>query len=836
MKKLLLGTLSILSILGTSTAAAQNTIDLIGTTYSLDTIFHAKVGPGTTQTHLELISPAGSRLQVFYLTVDKTTPGVSMRAVCSQDKVAGLERPSAMAKRKSDSNQLYFAGTNGDFYYTGGYATNGSVQSGTPTSACVADRETYKTANSNYQFSVDVDGVARVSRLYNYNGTATLGDDVASFLGVNVASSPNNGITLYTSKYWGSSNETARAGSCAEVTAELVEGDSFYAGGTFRLKVTSEPNSTGDTTIPDGGFVIHGRGTSAKYKANTAALTFVNNLKVGDIVEFDNVVYIDESTPTRIYPAQVVSGNPKNVGGGETLDSESERGDASSLHPRTGIGVSQTGDSIIMMVVDGRSTISAGVRTSQLADIMRHAGAYEAVNLDGGGSSCLYTSALGVRNVGSDGNERAVGNGIFATITAPEDNVITEIRFEDWRKDLPKYSTYTPVFYGYNQYGVVVDTNLKGVTLSAPQELGEIIEDGATLFANGAGCHLLTANYNGLTASLVVTVDDNCVPVFRHPKVLLDSYVDYEADVYGVVGDYEIALKNSVFNWNSDNEGIATVDENGVVHGVQNGVANITGVLGDFSDQIEATVEIPTKHYQGIDENLDPSTWTLSGSNVENYSIAALGTEGMTINYTVLSSRKVEMLVSKNVASWARPDSLCIDINPGSAKIKNMTFYVTTNTGEELSYIHSNSLTADVVNRILVPVDTFIDQSDMSAYPITFTQIRIVPQDAANTEVSLSLPRVSWVYNVIPNDESGVESVVADNSNALLLTPNPVKSGTAVKLNLGTAVKYSVNSLNGAVVLKGEGLEIPTDGLATGVYIVSVQTDSGQSSARLVVL
>ena len=70
----------------------------------------------------------------------------------------------------------------------------------------------------------------------------------------------------------------------------------------------------------------------------------------------------------------------------------------------------------------------------------------------------------------------------------------------------PKYGIYTPKLYGYNQYGVLVDTDLKGFTLSCPATLGEIINDGTTLFGNGAGTHALTATYNGITAAIPVTI------------------------------------------------------------------------------------------------------------------------------------------------------------------------------------------------------------------------------------------------------------------------------------------------------------------------------------------
>ena len=827
MKKLLLSALSAMAMCGAVQVNAQNSIDILGVPHSVDTIYHAKVGPGTTQTHLTLTKKStGTTLQVFYLTVDKTTPGVSMRAVCATDKVAGTERPSTMAKRKSGNGVLYFAGTNGDFYSTSGTATNGSSKVGSPTTGCTADRETYKTSNGNYQFSVDTAGVARISRLYYYTGTATLGDKTTLFKGINVAS-PNNGITIYTPKYWGSTNQTDKAGNCAEVTAKLVEGDKMYAGCKFRLEVTSTSNDTGDTAIPSDGYVIHGRGTSTSGGVTTGSLAFVQNLKVGDIVEFENIVLKEQGSTERIVPAQIVSGNPKNVGLGVTLDSESERNDAADLHPRTGIGVSQSGDSIIMMVVDGRSDISAGVRTSQLADIMRYAGAYEGVNLDGGGSSCLYTSALGVRNNGSDGSERAVGNGIFATITAPDDNEITEIRFVDWVKDLPQYGYYTPQFYGYNKYGVLVNTNLKGVKLTDNENLGEIINDGTTLFASGGGCHVLEASYNGVKTELVVSVDDSTEPKFRHSKVLIDSYHDYKVDVYGTVRGSDIALDNNVFKWSSDDASVATVDENGIVKGVKNGSTVVRGTLGDFTKEIAVTVEVPTKRYQGIDENLDATTWTLEGSNVDKLTLAPLGVEGMVVSYTSLKTRSIEASLIKELTSWSRPDSLCIDINPGIGKLKNISIYLLANGATEpWECTLEPKLVENALNRVEMPMDTFVNLKDMGAYPIKITKIRFVPKDAANTEVTLQIPRFSWVYSSVPADASGVEDVAADA--ALVLTPNPVNAGEVVRLGVAEPVKYTVTALNGAVVAQGEGMEFSTAGFSAGVYVVKVGSVSGK--------
>ncbi len=62
--------------------AQKPTVILGGEELTVDTLFHAKVGPGTTQTQLHL--SGANPLDIYYLTVDRTTPGVSIRtAACT---------------------------------------------------------------------------------------------------------------------------------------------------------------------------------------------------------------------------------------------------------------------------------------------------------------------------------------------------------------------------------------------------------------------------------------------------------------------------------------------------------------------------------------------------------------------------------------------------------------------------------------------------------------------------------------------------------------------------------------------------------------------------------
>lgn len=84
---------------------------------------------------------------------------------------------------------------------------------------------------------------------------------------------------------------------------------------------------------------------------------------------------------------------------------------AKSRHPRTAIGYSRDQNKILMLVVEGRSDVSKGVTTDELASIFMFFKMSNAVNLDGGGSSCLVLKDK-IKNTLSDGSERKVTNAL----------------------------------------------------------------------------------------------------------------------------------------------------------------------------------------------------------------------------------------------------------------------------------------------------------------------------------------------------------------------------------------------------------------------------------------
>ncbi len=137
-------------------------------------------------------------------------------------------------------------------------------------------------------------------------------------------------------------------------------------------------------------------------------------------------------------------------------------GFADVRHPRTVVAWNRR--QIFLMVVDGRSRESVGMTFGEMATFLQEElKATDAVNLDGGGSSTMLVRGV-IRNVPSDGRERAVANAVLlvrepATTTLPfEDRFEPAGRAASW-DDKFTYngvSAFEPISPGGDGYVMTV--------------------------------------------------------------------------------------------------------------------------------------------------------------------------------------------------------------------------------------------------------------------------------------------------------------------------------------------------------------------------------------------
>lgn len=115
----------------------------------------------------------------------------------------------------------------------------------------------------------------------------------------------------------------------------------------------------------------------------------------------------------------LVSGFPELVIEGQTYTCDSptadtcfpDRSDMRDRNPRTAMGLTEDRATFLLVTVDGRDPgTSEGMYGAELAALMAELGAWEAFNLDGGGSTAMWLQGAGYLNAPSDGSARSVAN------------------------------------------------------------------------------------------------------------------------------------------------------------------------------------------------------------------------------------------------------------------------------------------------------------------------------------------------------------------------------------------------------------------------------------------
>ncbi len=768
MKKLLL--LAALAMPLCASASVEWTLQ--GKTYYADTVRHVKLGPGTTQT--ELAVSGAQTLHVFYTTTDLTNPYVDIRVTKGSKKYVGCQTLSKQQAAYDRAGARYFVGVNADFF--GNSAPIGST---------VVDGEVINTNSNNWvNWYMTDDKKPHIATL-GYKGTATFpGDATHAVAGINVGRGENQ-LVIYNKLLNGSNSATNSYGK--EVSIEPVEGDLGFSGKST-YKVTCDPVGAGSMAIPANGYVLSGHGTAA---------ALVDALKIGDQVSLD---LYPEMVGTKIW--QMASGQPKILGDGKVLDTQGALDHLTALNPRTAVGYNADGTKLVLMVVDGRRTgWSAGVVSRVLADIMREVGCTEAMNFDGGGSSEMYSKEFGVLNNPSDGNERAVTNAVWAVCTAEDDQAIAEIRFLDRHAQLPKYGIFEPKIYGYNKYGMLVSTAVTGYKLSCPAELGEVVEDGAALFANGSGTHALTATLGSATATIPVTIG-SAQPGMRLDSVVVDSYRDYKAEVVAVVAGEEMKVDNSAFTWSVSDPQIATVDAAGIIHGVTEGTTTVTATVEGMSASLPVKVQIPRKRWTTIDPERDLSKWTVNKTALKAAKITKTGDESFDIDMTVQTTRGTKVTVKPDVETVALPDSIRIAFQPNTTKIKEMTLVAGAPGQRTVSKTYALPAADSQGTYVLtVPVSDFVDHSDFASFPLKFSSVAFAIGNSANETCKISVLGLHTVHTALDPKTNGVDDIAADNAT-------------------GSAKLYDL-----------KGVEVSGDNAAPGLYI----RRSGKTATKVVI-
>jgi exopolysaccharide biosynthesis protein len=126
--------------------------------------------------------------------------------------------------------------------------------------------------------------------------------------------------------------------------------------------------------------------------------------------------------PARGALALTMGGWPRVVADGRNVAAQADSMEgtfprfSAQRHPRTAVGMTRDSATLLLVLVDGRpreSGQSVGMTLVELADFLIRIGAWQALNLDGGGSTTLWVRDRVVNTPSDPAGERPVGNALF---------------------------------------------------------------------------------------------------------------------------------------------------------------------------------------------------------------------------------------------------------------------------------------------------------------------------------------------------------------------------------------------------------------------------------------
>lgn len=220
-----------------------------------------------------------------------------------------------------------------------------------------------------------------------YSGEIDFYGDKIPINGVNCERGANS-LVLF-NEYFGATTGTNNFG----VEISVVDGvitDIFY--------------DKGNNEIPAGGYIISAHGAAAE---------FFKAAQIHDEITINQKIFSEDGNFNEI--PVVVGAGPRLIMDGKIFITAAEEKFPADIRvgraPRSAVGVTSYGD-YILAVVDGRQAHSKGCTLQEWAEILLNEfGAFNAINLDGGGSSELIVKDKLV-NKPSDGRERMIGNAL----------------------------------------------------------------------------------------------------------------------------------------------------------------------------------------------------------------------------------------------------------------------------------------------------------------------------------------------------------------------------------------------------------------------------------------
>ncbi len=470
--------------------AALTAAALISTCASAEVIYDYKtektLTQGVTHTHIKRFEENGWQ-NINIITADLENPYIKAQVLMSEDGISNLKTIKSLAETNDT-----VAAVNSDFFQWSG--TSG--KKGSPIGITVKDGKIISSSDTTDNMaaveitkdnSIIIDYLKTEITITAPNGESMPIKHINKF-------DPLDNPVLYTSDF-----AEITGGSHDNILEVVIDGDGI---------VTEMRRDMDGVEIPEGGYVIRHLPEYDPF--------LTENLEVGDKLKIDIETSFDFKKAKDI------------TGGGTMLLTQGQPAknthDISGSNPRTIAGCDKSGKTLYLITVDGRQDDAAGMTMSGMTEFLTELGVYDAINLDGGGSTTLVTKDRDGNQIVANkisGSLRAVSTGIGITSDAPRGDFGG---FSITTSDTNVFSGGTRTFEitnPFDEYNNPYNGEIPEVRWTIQNGYGYFEEN--VLYADGVGDNItVTASAGDFKTSIKINILDTpekIVPSPSHFKV-----------------------------------------------------------------------------------------------------------------------------------------------------------------------------------------------------------------------------------------------------------------------------------------------------------------------------
>lgn len=406
-----------------------------------------------------------------------------------------------------------------------------------------------------------------------------------------------------------------------------------------QITYISSPGETVD--VPENGYII--------VMSNATREQQISKFSVGMNVSFsESEKFVFRESKQISDVAVGISGGGELLRNGEVVNNGLIIGE-NAYNPRTMLGVNKEKSKIFIVCIDGRKN-GKGATHQEAAAIMKEYGAYDAIHLDGGGSTTMAVQLKGasqpsVVNVPSEGSQRAVANGVGIKVNGEAG---VPARVEPYVADTDEnimFKNFESKIYVNVYDGQLSELSVDLGKLTFSSSLKGTWNDNA-FTPSETGTGTITVNYGDISGTIEVTVLKGAAAI----RIGAESYslgagekTMLTAKVINKDG-YAMDIESKDVEWSVSDSSVGHI-ENGYFVADSDGTCVVTGKAYDVSSKMTISVGKKYVAVNSFEAPRDlvmyyyPADTGIEGSAETDSDVSYDGTSSVRIDYKLLPNQ-----------------------------------------------------------------------------------------------------------------------------------------------------------------------------------------------------